>query len=949
MKLRKKCLKINGADRTFIFDPEADTLASVLRRLGLTGTKVGCGTGVCGACSVILNGKVIRSCTKKMRTVEEYSSVTTVEGIGTPNQPHPIQVAFANCGAIQCGFCTPGFIVSTYKLLEENASPSREEIRDWFQRHRNVCRCTGYKQIVDAVMLAAEVMRGEKSIDEIWFQGPEDREYYGKPVVRPSAIGKACGVVDYGDDIELKMPEGTLHVVLVQPRQVSHGKIVKIDYAEAEKMPGVVKVITAADVKGTNHMDLFTASPLSTNMKAPHHVLAEDRIRMFGDVVAMVAAASKKQARAAADKVKVEIEPLPEYINYLDAALPDAIRIHPESPNIYAEWPLIKGSEDIDVQQMIDDAENSVEGSFYSTREPHMSIEGDTVQAYFDDDDVLTVHCKTQSVYWNKSDIAQAIGLPDEKVRMVMNPSGGSFGWSLTATSFALAGIAAVATESPVALSMTYEEFMHFSGKRSASYSNARAACDENGKITAAEFDIGIDHGAYAELGDDLASKVIRFVLFPYNVPNARVLSRVIFTNHGFGTAYRGYGSPQAYTSGEAIIDMLAEKIGMDPFEFRWKNIARKGDKNLAGYDFIDYPMESMMLKMKPLYEKAVAEAKEKDSPEKRRGVGLAWGGYAVSETPFDQCCVALELNSDNTVSKYDTWQDLGQGGDVGSLMVTLEALKPLKLTPDQVKLVQNDSGKCPNSGSSASSRSHYMNGKATILAANKLLAAMKKADGTYRTYDEMVKEGISTKYEGRQDNATVLGLAGMDPITGQGNPSIDYTYALYMAEVEVDTATGQTTVLHFTCVDDVGVIGNIHAVEGQAYGGISHSIGFALKEDYYDVRKHNNMYSCGVSYAKDIPDHIKLIHHVTERKNGPFGSSGASEAFQSSGHMAVINAINNACGVRIYELPARADKVKAGIEALKEGKPNPNKPDKYYLGPDMYDEIDKIRTTGKF
>lgn len=947
MKLKKMTLNMNGADRTFICDPEKDTLASVIRRLGLTGTKVGCGTGVCGACSVILNGKVIRSCTKKIKTVEEYSQLTTIEGIGTPNQPHPLQAAWVNCGGVQCGFCTPGFIVSAYGLLKENPAPAREEVRDWFQKHRNVCRCTGYKQLVDAVMLAAEVMRGEKTIEKIWYK-PDDqtKEYYGKPVVRPSALGKACGTVDYGDDVELKMPPGTLHVALVQPRKVSHGAIISIDCTEAEKMPGVVKVITSKDVKGTNHMDLFTASPLSTNMKAPHHILAEDRIRMYGDVAAMVAAVTKEQAKAAAEKVKVEIEPLPEYVNYLDAAMPDAIRIHEESPNIYAKWPLVKGDED--VETLIDEGEYAVSGSFYSTREPHLSIEGDTVQAYFDEDDVLTIHCKSQSIYWNKSDVAQSIGLPPERVRMVMNPAGGSFGWSITAASFALAGIAAMATEMPIALSMSYEEFMHFSGKRSAAYSNARLACDENGKITAAEFDIGIDHGAYAEMGDDLANKVIRFVLFPYSVPNARVLSRVAFTNHGFGTAYRGYGSPQAYTAGEAVIDMLAEKIGMDPFEIRWRNIARKGDKNLAGSDFVDYPMEEMMKRLKPLYEKAVAEARAEDTPQKRRGVGLAWGGYNVTDNPFDQCTVAIELNPDNTFTKYDTWQDLGQGGDIGSLMVTAEALKPLGVTLDQIRLIQNDSAVCPNSGSSASSRSHYMNGKATIIAAEKLIKAMRKEDGTYRTYEEMTAEGIPTKYVGQHENATVPGLVPTDPITGQGNPSIDYTYALYMAEVEVDTETGKTTILKFTCIDDVGVIGNIHAVEGQAYGGISHSMGFALSEDYLDVRKHNNPFSCGVPYIKDIPDDIQLIHMGTRRKNGPFGSSGASEAFQSSGHMAVINAISNACGVRIYELPAKPEKVKAGLEAIAAGK-KVEPPKKYYLGPDMYDEIQKIRDTGKF
>ena len=943
MKLKKITLNINGADRTFICDPKNDTLATVLRRIGLTGTKVGCGTGVCGACSVILNKKVIRSCTRKIDKIDEYSEITTIEGIGTPNHPHPIQVAWVNSGAVQCGFCTPGFVVSTYALLTENPNPSREDVRDWFQKHRNVCRCTGYKQIVDAVMLAAQVMRGEKTIDEISYKPDMDKkDYYGKPLIRPIAMGKACGVVDYGDDVELKMPPGTLHVAVVQPKVYSHAKILNIDFSEAEKMPGVFKIITAKDVKGTNAMALFASSPLSTSIKIEHNILVYDKIRMYGDVVALVAADTKDHARAAAAKVQVELEPLPEYTNYLDSVMPDALRIHEGSPNIYAVWPVIKGEGDI--PELIENAHCSVAGSFYSSREPHLSIEGDTVQAYFDPDGILTVHCKSQGLYWNKSDVAQAVGLPPEKVRMILNPTGASFGWSLTATSFSLAAIAAVATEMPIALSMSYEEFMHFSGKRSSAYSNARLACDENGKFVAGEFDIGIDHGAYSELGDSLASCIIRFPLFPYYIPHANVLSRVAYTNHAFGTAYRGYGAPQAYTVSEAIIDMLAEKMGIDPFEFRWNNIAHPGDTNIAGYPYRDYPMEEMMLKLKSLYDKAVANAESSSTPEKRRGVGLAWGGYNVSMKPQDECGGALELNPDNTITKFDTWQDLGQGGDIGSLMVTLEALKPLGVTPDQIKLVQNDTGRCPNSGSSASSRSHFMNGKATILAAEKLMNAMRKPDGTYRTYDEMVEEGIPTKYESVYSNSSIPQLCQLNPITGQGDPAPEYTYALYMAEVEVDTSTGKTTVLRIICVDDVGVIGNIHAVDGQAYGGISHSIGFALSEDYEDVKKHNNMLSCGVPYIKDIPDDITLIHNETIRQFGPFGSSGASEAYQSAGHMAVINAINNACGVRVYTLPAKPEKVKAGLELLKKnGKLDP--PDKYYLGPDMYDEIERLKT----
>lgn len=221
----------------------------------------------------------------------------------------------------------------------------------------------------------------------------------------------------------------------------------------------------------------------------------------------------------------------------------------------------------------------------------------------------------------------------------------------------------------------------------------------------------------------------------------------------------------------------------------------------------------------------------------------------------------------------------------------------------------------------------------------------MRKDDGTYRTYDEMIAEGIPTRYDGKW---TALDewddYNFMNPNTGKGNLSYAYTYALFLSEVEVDVKTGKTTVLSMTCVDRVGKIGNLQSVNGQAYGGISHSIGFALSENYEDVEKDTNMFKAGVPYIKDIPDDMKIIHIDDYDENGPFGSSGASEAFQSGGHMAVINAINNACGVRIHELPATPEKVKMGIDALANGKPNPNVPKKYFLGSDYYEELEDIR-----
>ena len=285
----------------------------------------------------------------------------------------------------------------------------------------------------------------------------------------------------------------------------------------------------------------------------------------------------------------------------------------------------------------------------------------------------------------------------------------------------------------------------------------------------------------------------------------------------------------------------------------------------------------------------------------------------------------------------------MGQGATTGSLVVTLEALKEMHLTPEDIQLIQNDTKTCPDTGMAGASRSLYMDGNATILAANKLLAAMRKEDGTLRTYDEMKAEGIETKYLGRYETNTTPGLCRLDPNTGIGDPTPAFTYCLNLAEVEVDTKTGKTTVLKFTCVDFVGRIGNIDAVNGQAYSGIMHGIGFALKEDYADVKKHANMFGAGTSYIKDVPDDINLIHIDGAISDGPFGSSGASEAFQASGHCAVLNGIYNACGVRIHEIPALPEKVKAGLDAIAKGE-KPYEPKKYFLGSDMYEELENIK-----
>lgn len=938
MSFIKKFLTINGVERIVVSDPEKDTLAVVLRRMGLTGTKVGCNVGQCGACTVILDGKLTRACVKKMKNVAEHSVVETIEGLGTARNLHPLQQAFMTFGSVQCGFCTPGFIISSKALLDENNNPTREEVRAWFQKNRNVCRCTGYKPIVDAVMAAAKVLRGELTIDDITFKD-EDNQVYGSSRPRPAALAKVLGQADYGDDLKYKLPEGTLHLAMIQPKVYSHAKIISIDTSAAEEMPGVVKIITAKDVQGMNKVIVPFAHPRSIRTGLERPLFADTVIRRYGEVVGMVIAETEEQARAAAKMVKIEFEPLSEYMNYLDSAQPDALHIHEGGENVYVKQPVLKGEPAKDV---IEKSYHTVEGSFYSSREAHLSVEGDTMQGYWDEDGNMVIQCKSQSIGWNRAGIGPGVGLPMENLRIIENTTGASFGWAASPGSYALMAACLMEIEDrPLTFTMSYDEFMHFSGKRGPAYSNARMACDENGKLTAMEFDLGMDRGPYTEFTDHIIEKVVRFMGWPYAIPNVTGLARASFTNHNFATAYRGFGCLQAYTTSEALMDMLAEEMNIDPLEIRYINVAREGQTNINNFEFKEYPMEEILDTMRPLYQEAQARAKAGSTDTVKRGVGITCGGFNVTLGTFDHAEVALELNADGTVTHFNTWEDQGQGGDIGTLSVTHEALKPLGIKAEQIKLYMNDSHRCPDTGIAAGSRCHYMAGFAVIDAANKLMDAMRKADGTFRTHAEMVAEGIETKYLGVYD----AGGTGVEinPNTGEGDPTTAYMYGAFMAEVEVEVETGKTTCVGFTAVGDVGNIGNRLAVEGQAYGGISHSISFALKTEYEDLKKGSSIAGAGVPYCQEIPDNINLIFLENPRKYGPFGSSGCSELYQSSGHVAVINAINNAVGVRIYDLPATPEKVKAGINAKAENQEW--KPQPYFLGSDLYDELDYIKS----
>lgn len=906
-----KTLFINGEKMRLMVDPE-ETLANVLRKeLKLTGTKIGCGgKGECGACTVLWDGMPVRSCLYTMERIPDGARIITIEGVGTKDNLHPLQLSWMVHGGAQCGFCTPGFIVSAKGLLDRNPNPTREDVRHWFQKNRNLCRCTGYKPLVDAVMDADRLMRGEIKTEDLWYKLNDGDSILGSKVVRPSAAAKVTGTWDYGADLGIKaLPDNTLHIKLVQAK-VSHANILSIDTKEAEKMSGVFKVITYKDVPGTNRINGL-AFPQNKGDGKERPILCDKKVFQFGDAIAMVLADTPYQAEQAAAKVKVELQELPAYMSAPAAMAEDAIEIHPGTPNVYFETRTVKGE---DTAPLMENLPYVVEDDFYVGRQPHLPLEPDVGYAYVDEEGRLIIHSKSIGIHLHAPMIAEGIGIPIEKLKLVQNHAGGTFGYKFSPTIEGLLGVAALVTKRPVYLEFNMYQMITYTGKRSPFFINLKMGADKDGKLVAMESDWTVDHGPYMEFGDLLTMRGHQFIGAGYNIPNIRGEGRTVATNHAWGSAFRGYGSPQSLFSSEVLIDELAEKVGMDPLEFRYKNVYREGSTTPTGCapDVIVYP--GLIDKIRPYYQEAKknASARNAKGSDIKYGVGVSLLEYGCGLDGADSSEAWAELTQDG-VTLGVSWEDHGQGADMGALSIAYETLRPMGIKMEQIKLVMNDMRYTPNSGPAGGSRSNVMTGNAITVTCRKLLEALKKEDGTYRTYDEMVAEEKPLRYEGKW----TAPCTACDVETGQGNPFPVYMYGVLLAEVSVDTTTGKAHVDKLTLASDCGTIVNKLVLEGQLYGGLVQGIGLALSEDFEDLKKHTTLIKCGFPEIEDVPDDITIIHQETPRPLTYYGQAGAGEMPLSAPHAAIINAIYNATGVRITKLPAYPEKILEGLKNL--------------------------------
>ena len=885
--MKKIHLVINGTKREFVVGPGQVLLELLREDLDLTGTKQSCDRkGQCGACTVIVDGKASRSCRIKVADLDG-SEVISVEGLGTPENPHLIQEAFVLSGAIQCGYCTPGMIMATKAMLDGNPNPNTEEIKKALSR--NLCRCTGYLKIIEAVKLAGRFLRGEITPDQV--RPDPQGGMIGVSHPRPSAMLKACGLAKFSADIK---PQNAVEIAVVRSTE-HHALIKSLDTSEAEQMPGVIGVMTAKDIKGTNRIKfVFDDQP----------VLCTDRVRCLGDPIVVVAADTKVQAENAGKAVKVEYDPLPVMMTPSEALADGAVRVHDEYPNLCWAQPQIKG----DAQKALAEAAAVVEAEFSTQMNHQAPLEPEACVAYLEgegEDALLVVIGRSIMIHTHMATLQGALGW--ENMRYEEAYCGGQFGIKAAITSEAIAGAAALHFKRAVRYIPSLHESMLLTSKRHPFTMKVKLAADKEGKLTAFVNDFIIDNGAYQILGIVVGLRALQMLSGSYNIPSIQALAQLVYTNNAAGGAARGAGPPQVTFALESAMDMLADRLGIDPLELRVKNILVPGQSVSTGAIMKEWPFQGLWEDLRPHYQRAKKEAAAFKNGPIRRGVGLACHSFGIAQ-PGDSAMVVVERDPDNGITIYAACADPGEGNDS---MLTQIAAHLLNLPMKKVRLVTRSTEQTTETGPAAGSRITYMVGGALVNAVEQMKAGM--AEAGVSDYEGLKRADKPIRFIGRKN----VPEGPLDPQTGQGSTFESQVHNIQMAEVEVNTESGEVRVIKMTTAVDPGPVIHPQNLEAQLEGGMDQGVGYALREEYIQGQT-KDWITFKFPTMKTAFDMEVITPRQTPRAKGTLGSTGIGEMTMVSTAPAVINAIKDACAVRIYDLPATPDKIKAALAKRK-------------------------------
>ncbi len=842
---------LNGVKRSFSGDLEETLLSHLRLEHKVTSAKDGCsGQGVCGACTVEINGKPKLACRTKMADLEGAEIITSE---GLPKEfRETIGKNFADKGAVQCGFCSPGMIMRAKGLYNTTKTPTRPEIVKAITP--NICRCTGYVKIVDAIDATFNELNGTPVAKN------EKSALIGKSYPKYQAVETALGDRDFVDDMHF---EGMVHGVLKfsdHPR----AKVIKIDFSEAEKFEGVLKVFTSKDIPGNKVVGIvYQDWPM---------MIGEGEITNYiGDVIAGVVAETEAIARKAVKLIKVDYEVLEAVTDVHQAVKSTSIQVHKGKSNIQETCSIRFG----DVDKAFQEAAYVSSGSYETQRIEHAFLETETAIALPEDDGVR-LYSQGQGAYVDRKQVAKILGLDIEKVKVIQVQNGGGFGGKEDLTVQGHASLFAYLLKLPVRVHLSREESIIMHPKRHPVFMDISLACDKNGMFTAIKLSAIGDSGPYASVGTKVMERVVGHATGGYTVPAVDIKADTVYTNNIPCGAMRGFGVPQAIFAVESCIDELCRMGGFDRWQIRYDNALEDGKKTATGQVLRGVGLKKTLLAVKDQFNSA-----------KYAGIACGIKNTGVGNGMVDDSEIKIEIVSDKKVIVHHGWTEMGQGVHTMAIQ-TLH--QETGISPEIIEVVVDTTADLPT-GMTTSSR-------ATALVANAIIDASKRIK-------EDLKQSTLSQLAGRVYKGKFVCDWTCKPGADTEEPVIHFAYG-YATQVVILDDKGEISKI--IAAHDVGKIMNQMLFEGQIEGALHMGMGYALTEDlpmkdgWPISTKFKDL---GILRANEMPE-MEIIGIEEKDPVGPYGAKGIGEIGLCPTAAAIANAFTTFDGVKRTKLPMK-------------------------------------------
>lgn len=852
---RKSILEfnLNGEAFSAMIDDDTSLMTVLREQAGLTSPKNGCAPqGSCGCCTVIFDGKAVASCAVPAKSAKD-KNVITLEGL-TEKERDIFARSFTLTGGIQCGFCIPGIVVRAKHLIDKNPLPSRDEIKKSLNNH--ICRCTGFVKIVDAIEMASQALNGIP-LPEADYSGK-----IGSSLPKMDGEKLALGQRPYIDDITL--PEMQYAAFLFSPHP--RIKVIKMDTSDAEQIPGVSRIVTARDVPGRTRQGTIYQD-------WPAFIAVGQITHCIGDILAGVVASDVLTARKAVEKIILEYEILPAVFDVEEALKPGAVQVHEDHVNVLSKSIIKRGN----VKEQLKNSAFVETRTFETQMIEHAFLEPESSIASFQNG-VIEVLSQGQGIFDDRKQIASFLNLSEDKITVRLVSNGGAFGGKEDLSIQPHVALMTLLTGKPVKATLTREESIRFHPKRHPIKMTYTVGCDKDGKLTAVHARMIGDKGAYASVGTKVLERAAGHACGPYNILHSDVEALAVYTNNLPGGAMRGFGANQAAFAMEGMMDILAEKVGIDGWEMRWRNVVDLGDTFVTGQVFDKaVGIKKTLLAVKDLYYSS-------------KYVGIACGikNVGIGNGMKESGQALVTVNPDQTISINTGFTEMGQGFST----VMIQFFCDVTGIDPRIVRVKIDTTEPTPCGMTTASRATVLGGRAVIKAAEEI----KKDLDQGRT----LKELTGKKYFGEVniDYTTSLETKTDKPIT-----HMSFSFA-----TQVCILDDNGKLKKFVAAHDVGKVINRNMIEGQLEGSIHMGLGYALTEELRlrdGVPESFKLRSLGILRAKDMPETEILLIEENEPE-GPFGAKGVGEVGLVPTAGAVAGALYKFDGIRRYKLPMK-------------------------------------------